>query len=282
MKRILITGANSYIGSSLENRLIAEPENYQVDSINMKNESWKKFDFSKYDVVFHVAGIAHMKETNNNRDLYYKVNRDLTYDVALMAKENGVKQFIFLSSMSVYGVEKGLIDINTPTQPKGAYGKSKLEAEEMIKKLEGDNFIVSTLRPPMVYGRGCKGNYQRLAKFAREIPIFPQVNNKRSMIYIGNLSEFVKQLIDRESGGVFWPQNSEYVNTSKMVSLIAKAHGKRLIMPRFFTPLFKTINLSMTNKLFGDLVYDQNMSKYEIDYEICEFNESIINSELRN
>src|SRR5690554_6259245 len=76
MKNILITGKNSYIGTSLENWLMRELDKYKVDTVDMKDGSWKEKDFGSYDVVFHVAGIAHIKETNDNQDLYYKVNRD--------------------------------------------------------------------------------------------------------------------------------------------------------------------------------------------------------------
>lgn len=259
MKRILITGQNSYIGSSLEKWLMKEPKNYQVDTINMRDESWKEKDFSTYDVVFHVAGIAHVKETKANRDLYYKVNRDLAYETAQKAKSDGVKQFIFLSSMSVYGLETGTINENTPTKPNSAYGKSKLEAEKLINSLVDELFIVTILRPPMVYGKDCKGNYPRLANLALKTPIFPKVNNKRSMIYIDNLSNFIKQIIDNCSEGLFFPQNAEYVNTSDMVGLIAKAHGKKIKMTKVFNPLLKIIRLSIVKKVFGDLVYEYRM-----------------------
>lgn len=282
MKNILITGKNSYIGTSLENWLMREPNQYKVDTVDMKDGSWKEKDFSQYDVVFHVAGIAHMKETSNNKDIYYKVNRDLAYEAARKAKQDGVGQFIFLSSMSVYGIENGVINKNTPLKPDSAYGKSKIEAEELINKLQEDSFIVATLRPPMVYGKGCRGNYPRLAGLALKTPVFPKVENKRSMIYIDNLSEFVKQLIDNKSGGLFFPQDSEYVNTSEMVRLIAEAHGKRMVMTKLFNPLLRLLNVSTVNKVFGDLVYDMSMSEYESDYRVCGFRESIEKTELRN
>ena len=209
MKSILITGKNSYIGTSLENWLMREPDKYKVDTVDMKDGSWKEKDFSIYEVVFHVTGIAHIKETSDNQDLYYKVNRDLAYEAAQKAKQDGVEQFIFLSSMSVYGIENGVINKDTPLNPNSAYGKSKIEAEELINKLQDDAFIVATLRPPMVYGKECRGNYPRLAGLALKTPVFPKVENKRSMIYINNLSEFVKQLIDNRSGGLFFPQNAE-------------------------------------------------------------------------
>ncbi|MFZ7133069.1 MAG: NAD-dependent epimerase/dehydratase family protein [Eubacteriales bacterium] len=281
MKKILITGKNSYIGTSLENWLMTESDKYKVDAVDMKDGSWKVKDFFHYDVVFHVAGIAHIKETSDNQDLYYKVNRDLAYETAQKAKQDGVEEFIFLSSMSVYGIENGVIYKDTPLKPNSAYGKSKIEAEELINGLQDDSFTVATLRPPMVYGKGCRGNYPRLVGLALKTPIFPKVDNKRSMIYIDNLSEFVKKLIDNRSGGLFFPQNAEYVNTSEMVRLIVEAHGKRVVMTKLFNPLLRLLNVSAVNKVFGDLVYDMSMSEFESDYRVCGFRESIKNTELR-
>ena len=282
MKRVLITGKNSYIGTSLENWLMREPDKYKVDTVDMKDRSWKEKDFSSYDVVFHVAGIAHIKETSDNQNLYYKVNRDLAYETAQKAKQDGVEQFVFLSSMSVYGIENGVIDKNTPIKPNSAYGKSKIEAEKLINKLKDDSFTVATLRPPMVYGKGCRGNYPRLVGLALKTPIFPKVDNKRSMIYIDNLSEFVKRLIDNRSGGLFFPQNADYVNTSEMVRIIAEVHGKRVVMTKLFNPLLRLLNVSTVNKVFGDLVYDMSMSNYVSDYRVCGFRESVKKTEQRD
>ena len=279
LKNILITGKNSYIGASLENWLMREPDKYKVDTVDMKDGSWKEKDFSQYDVVFHVAGIAHIKETSENQDLYFKVNRDLAYETAQKSKQDGVEQFIFLSSMSVYGIENGVIDKNTPLKPNSSYGKSKIEAEELINKLQDDSFTVATLRPPMVYGKGCRGNYPRLIGLALKTPIFPKLDNKRSMIYIDNLSECVKQLIDNRNGGLFFPQNAEYVNTSEMVRLIAESHEKKIVMTKLFNPLLRLLNVSTVNKVFGDLVYDMSMSEYKNDYRVCGFRESIFLTE---
>lgn len=279
MKSVLITGKDSYIGTSLENWLMREPSKYKVETVDMKNEYWKKKDFSQFDVVFHVAGIAHVRETQKNKDIYYKVNRDLAYETAQKAKADGVEQFIFLSSMSVYGIENGIINNNISMKPSSAYGKSKLEAEELIYKLVDDTFAVAILRPPMVYGSDCSGNYPKLVGISLKTPIFPKVDNKRSMIYIDNLTEFVKQLIDNCSRGVFFPQNAEYVNTSEMVRIIAEAHGKKLRMTKLFNPLLSLLNVSIVNKVFGDLTYAMNMSEYESEYRVCDFRESIFLAE---
>lgn len=279
MKRILITGKNSYIGTKFEEWLARYPDKYEVDIISLRDESWKEKDFSEYDVIYHVVGIAHRKETNKNKDLYYKVNRDLAYEVAKKSKYDGVKQFVFLSTMSVYGLETGTIDRATPLKPNSAYGKSKLEAEELIKSLDDEFFKTAIIRPPMVYGKGCKGNYQRLAKLAIKTPIFPRIDNKRSIIYIDNLSEFIRLLIDKHSSGVFLPQNSEYANTSQMVKTIAEVHGKKIVMTKLFNPLLRLLNVSTVNKVFGDLTYKQNIFKYEDDYTVTSFSESIYGAE---
>jgi UDP-glucose 4-epimerase len=279
MKKTLITGANSYIGTSVEKWLLKEPDHYKVDTVDMIDGLWKEKDFSEYDVVFHVAGIAHIKETKNNRDLYYKVNRDLAYETAKKAKVDGVKQFIFLSSMSVYGLETGVIDRNTLLKPKSAYGKSKKQAEELIEELCDEFFIIATLRPPMIYGKGCKGNYPKLAKLALKTPIFPDIDNKRSMIYIDNLSEFVKQLIDDCSGGLFLPQNNEYVKTSEMVRLIAETHGKKMGLTKVFNPLIRTMKITTVSKVFSDLVYNKSLLNIQKRNNMVDFDKSILMTE---
>ena len=262
MKKILITGKNSYVGRSLEKWLGNYPNRYSIDSISLRNDSWKEKDFSEYDVLFHVAGIAHIKETKENAHLYYKVNRDLAIEVAQKAKNESVEQFIFLSSMSVYGIETGVIDKDSPFNPKSNYGKSKLEAEKLITNLEDSLFKVAILRPPMIYGKGCKGNYTKLAKLALKTPIFPEIDNKRSMIYIDNLSEFVKSIVDNSWSGIFFPQNNDYVNTSRMVELIAKAHGKRILLTEIFNPLLISIKRNETvSKVFGTLIYEETLSR---------------------
>jgi len=278
MKKILITGKSSYIGTSLEKWLMKEPDKYQVDTIDMKDGSWKEQDFTGYDVVFHVAGIVHVKETKKNRSLYYGVNRDLAYETAKKAKADGVNQFIFLSSMSVYGIENGVIDKNTPLKPASAYGKSKLEAEQLINTIADNSFKVAILRPPMVYGKKCRGNYSRLADLALKTPVFPKIDNMRSMIYIDNLSEFIKYFIDNFSNGLFFPQNAEYVNTSEMVRLIAEVHGKNLKMTNLFNTPLKFFKVSTVNKVFGNLVYVKNMS---VNLNLVTLEESIFYTEMK-
>lgn len=257
MKKILITGANSYIGTSFEKYMEQFGDKYVIDTVDMIGDAWKSKDFSGYDCVFHVAGIAHRKETIENAHLYYEVNRNLAIATAKKAKQEGVKQFILLSSMSVYGMDTGVITKDTIPHPKSHYGKSKLQADEKIVKLGCDSFKVAILRPPMVYGKGCKGNYQLLRKFALISPIFPDYANERSMIYIGNLCEFVKLTIDHDKHGLFLPQNAEYVNTCDMVNSISNTHGKSIILASLFAPFIRLAPINIVKKVFGDLVYEK-------------------------
>mgnify|MGYP001355570070 CR=1 FL=1 len=280
MKRILITGVNSYVGNSLEEWLNKYPEKYEVHKISLRDGTWKNKDLSVYDVVVHVAGIAHVSTDPKMEEQYYKVNRDLTINIATKAKDEGVKQFIFLSSIIVYGDSinnTGYIDKNTIPKPSNFYGKSKLQAEEGIRPLNDDNFNVVIIRPPMIYGKGSKGNYPRLAKLARKTPIFPDFDNQRSMLYIENLCEFMRLMIEHEESGLFFPQNKEYVKTSEMVRKIAKIYSKKIWMTKLFNPLIKILRkrVQVVNKVFGDLIYDKNMSGNLYSYQIKNLSDSI-------
>lgn len=285
IKRILITGKNSYIGTSFEKWMAQWPEKYSVDTVDMIDESWREKSFSGYDVVFHVAGIAHVSADPSKEELYFRINRDLAIETAEKAKTEGVKQFVFMSSIIVYGESsnsKRVIDRDTLPTPSNFYGMSKLQAEDGIKKLESDKFKVVILRPPMIYGKGSKGNYQKLAKLAIKTPVFPDFDNERSMLHIDNLCEFLKIMIDFDESGLFFPQNEEYVKTSEMVRLIAASHGEKICMTKLFNPLIRSLfSLSTVRKVFGNLVYDKSISQLKNEnYQIRNFKESIEYTEL--
>ncbi|MBQ1985857.1 MAG: NAD-dependent epimerase/dehydratase family protein [Clostridia bacterium] len=289
MKKILITGANSYIGTSFEKYMQQWPEEYQVDTVDMLNGTWREKSFVGYDVIFHVAGIAHSdsgKISEERSKMYYRVNRDLTIEVAEKAKKEGVKQFVFLSSMAVYGLatpigKSRIISLDTPLSPDNSYGDSKKQAEEGILPMEDASFKVVILRPPMIYGPGSKGNYPTLSKLARKLPVFPRVKNHRSMLYIEHLSEFVRLMIENEEQGIFWPQNREYSNTSEVVQMIARAHNKRVLLVPGCTWALQLMShfVVYVNKAFGSIVYAPNISVYKEEY--CKYSliESIFRTE---
>lgn len=266
MKHILITGADSYIGNSLIAHLCEQP--YTVTTLDVRDAEWVNFSFAGFDAVLHVAAIVHQKERPEMEELYFRVNRDLAVQIARKAKAEGVGQFIFMSSMSVYGMDTGIITPDTVPQPVSLYGKSKLAAEEHITKLADGEFRVCILRPPMVYGPGCRGNFQTVVKLVRKLPVFPELRNQRSMIHIDNLCEFLKFCIDEGESGLFFPQNREYMQTSDMARTIAQALGKRVWFSRLAGLAVRlTIPfLSLTKKAFGSLIY-RDTERH--DYRYC-------------
>lgn len=290
MKKILITGANSYIGTSFE-KYVKEsfPNSYAVDTVDMIDGAWRDTDFSGYDSIFHVAGIAHSdngKISEEKAKLYYAVNTDLTVETAKKARADGVKQFIFMSSAIVYGESAPLgktkvITRDTPVSPANCYGDSKVQAETGINALGDDGFKVVILRPPMIYGKGSKGNYPLLAKIASKTPIFPYVKNERSMLYVENLCEFVRLMVENEEQGIFWPQNQEYSNTSELVKMIAEVHGKKIRLVKGFGWALKMMShiTGLVNKAFGSLAYDPVISEYTADYRVYDLHASIQRTE---
>ncbi len=290
MKRILITGAGSYIGTTFEKYITENYSgDYAVDTVDMIDGSWREKSFAGYDAVFHVAGIAHSdngKISAEKEKLYYAVNTDLTVETAQKAKADGVGQFVFMSSAIVYGDSAPIgkqkrITRDTPTAPANCYGDSKVQAELGILPLQDAGFRVVVLRPPMIYGKDSRGNYPTLARMARKMPVFPKVKNERSMLYVGNLCEFVRLMIENGESGVFHPQNAEYSNTSELVRMIAAARGKRVRIIGGFGWALKLMShlTGLVNKAFGNLSYDMSLSEYKENYRKYTLEESIKETE---
>ena len=279
-KNILIFGKNSYIGTSFKNH-ISGLKGYNVDVLDSMDENWKNENFSKYDTIYHVAGIAHVSSDPKMEQLYYNVNRDLPVEVAKKAKKENVRQFIFMSSMIIYGddlpiKDKKVIDCNTIPSPSNFYGDSKLQADIELQKLQDDNFNIVIIRPPMVYGPNCKGNFVKLKKIAKYSPIFPNIENQRSMIYIDNLCEFVKQVIDGESYGIFYPQNSEYISTKAIIKILSEKYNRKIYFIKLFNPIIKLLSkkVNIINKVFGNKIYSKEISG-NFSYCIVSTEESI-------
>ena len=300
MKRILIAGANSYIGTSLERYLLEYNaaqgrEIYQVDTISQRGTAWENYDFGGYDAVFQASGIAHVDTeavTQKQQALYYQVNCDLAAATARKAQAAGVGLFIYPSSIIVYGDsapygKSRVITPETPADNPHFYGNSKIRAEEELRGLvsEGQEMQIAILRLPMVYGRGSKGNYPLLAKLADKLPFFPEAQNQRSMIYIENLCEFIRQRIEEGKGGLYFPQNAEYTATARMVQEIAAAHGKKIRLLKVMNPLVALASRmpgrigAMANKAFGSLVYERDMSGDMEGYCLYDLEESIRRTE---
>jgi len=295
MKKVLITGANSYIGMSFE-RYVAEHYSSEitVETLDMLDALWREKDFSKYDVVYHVAGIAHAdvgKVDEAIKAKYYAVNTDLAIETCKKSKAEGVKQFIFMSSAIIYGDSAPFgkpkrITKDTDPNPSNFYGDSKWQADKGVRDLSDNDFIVTVLRPPMIYGKGSKGNYPILSKLAKKLPVFPNVHNERSMLYIENLCEFLCQVIINTRGGIFWPQNAEYSVTSQLIKIIAASTGHNIHVSRMFNWVVVVAShipgkvSALTNKAFGNLSYDQSMSQYDFSYVVVDLKTSIERTEV--
>lgn len=298
-KRVLITGMRSYIGDSFREYVTEHYEkNFSIDVIDMVDGIWREKDFSAYDTIYHVAGIAHADIGNVSEEIkenYYAVNTDLAVDVCKKAKEDGVKAFIFMSSMIVYGDsapygEKKIIDEYTVPFPGNFYGDSKLQADVAVRDLSDEKFKVIVLRPPMIYGKGSKGNYPILSKLAKKLPVFPEINNQKSALYIDNLCEFLCQIMLVEkyerSSVVFLPQNAEWIKTSKMVKEIAGANGRTIKTTKainpfvFFGGKIPGRISRLVNKAFGNNCYSHSISLYKgLSYQRWNLKESIIKTE---
>jgi UDP-glucose 4-epimerase len=294
MKNVLITGAGSYIGTSFEKYAYEHySDKLATDTVDMIDGSWRDKDFSAYEAVFHVAGIAHADVGNVSEETkkkYYAVNTDLAIETAGKARKDGVKQFVFMSSAIIYGDsapygESKLITKDTEPAPANFYGDSKWQADKGVRELSDESFTVTVLRPPMIYGKGSKGNYPVLSKMARKLPVFPNVKNERSMLYIENLCEFLCRVMINEKGGIYWPQNSEYSRTSEIVKMIAEAKNHRIIVSNIFNPAVKLTSLipgktrDLANKAFGNLTYDMSMSEYDFEYRVADLKTSIERTE---
>lgn len=287
-RKVLITGAGSYIGTKVQQWLEQWPDEFEVNSIDTINDNWKKTDFSQYDIVNNVVGIAHVKAFKSEGPLYYAINRDLVIAIAKTAKEAGVKKFIHMSSMIVFKEVKTLegkqIYKDTKPEPNGFYGDSKLQGENGVSELACETFKVCVIRLPMIYGPGCKGNFPRLVWLAQRTPIFPAWHNKRSMLYIDNLCEFVKQLILHEMDGIVYPQNDEYADTVEIIRYYAKANGNRIWITRLFNPIIWLLgnHVRSLGKMFSNGTYDMKMSEYPFNYHVNSLKESFVGIDGKN
>ncbi|MCS5348547.1 NAD-dependent epimerase/dehydratase family protein [Staphylococcus aureus] len=262
-KNILITGMHGYIGNALKNKLTEQ--GHRVNQINVRNQLWKSTSFRDYDVLIHTAALVHNNTPKARLSDYMQVNMLLTKQLAQKAKDEGIKQFIFMSTMAVYGKEGNVgkideIGAQTPIKPTTNYGISKMFAEQALLEMVSDTFKVAIVRPPMIYGPHCPGNFQRLMRLSQLLPIIPVIKNQRSALYIKHLTAFIDQLISLEVTGVYHPQDSFYFDTSAVMHEIRHQTHRKTVLIHMPSMLNKYFNkLSVFRKLFGNLTYSNTL-----------------------
>ena len=281
MKKVLVTGENGYIGTKFKEWIQSSNKEIELKYISVRGENWREIDFNGYDTILHLAGIAHVSRNPKFKEMYYQINRDLTISLAEKAKKENVKQFIFMSSIIIYGLdnkigEYSVIDENTVPIPADFYGDSKLQADLKIQLMNSKDFKTSVIRTPVVYGPGCKGNFKKLIKLAKITPVFFDLDNKRSMIYIDNLNCLIEQIILDKKSGVFYPQNTDYVSTKEIIEVVAKHSGHKVYFSSIFNNLLKLAGkkINIINKILGNKMYKQVLSNSN-DYSVCDFETSI-------
>lgn len=274
MKKILILGANSYIGTSFENYIKENyPEGYEIRRTSLRGTAWQQEDWSGYDSILNVTGKAHADITTlteEQKQEYYSVNCDLAVEAAKKAIADGAGQYIYLSSIIVYGDSSNSrkpvrITADTRPRPSNFYGDSKWQAEQKLQEVfAGKNGThLAILRLPMIYGNGCKGNYKTLVKLAEKLPIFPTFPNERSVLRIEHLAEYLRILSEESGEGLFWPQDDEYRSTPDMVFELAKIAGRHITPAAWLNPFVRLAFYfpgkpgKLARKAFGTLTIEK-------------------------
>jgi len=281
----MLVGIGGYIGGKFTDYINKNYPDWQIDAVDSMNRKWADADFHGYDAVYNVSGLAHANARHGSEKLYYEVNGQLPIDVATKAKAEGVPMFVQMSSQIVYGDMSGLGEDKVitaeivPSEPT-VYGKSKMMAERGLIALVDNSFQVALVRPPLIYSEFARDNFPRLVNFAKKMPVFPKLKNRQSMVYVDNLCELVKLIIEHNQGGVYYPQQECYIETSKIVADIAEAVGNKMWQTRLFNPALRFLSkmpmFEFIHKAFGSIVYDMKMSNhFDGKYRVVSYEESI-------
>ena len=280
--RILVIGKNGFISRCFQDYMKRYPD-IEVTAISARNEKWKYYNFHGYDAVYNTTGLAHDDARKGSREQFMELNAILPAGLAKKAKAEGVRTFINMSSLIIYsetsalGTEK-IITSSTIPIPDGIYGESKLAGEIALSKLNDKNFRVAIIRSPLVYNENATDNFLKLKEYALRCPLFPAINNSKSMVYSDNLCELVKLIAENGSGGYFYPQQEVHICTSKLVKDLATANRKKMILTRIFNPILYLLSKKMLliRKVFGTFAVDMNESNHFAGkYRVVSYEESI-------
>jgi nucleoside-diphosphate-sugar epimerase len=267
---ILISGASGFIGRNFTQKISPK---FATVPVSLSKTPVGEIDFKNINVVLHLSALVHQMQ-GAPEEQYFKINSDLAYDFAKRAKEQGVSHFIFISTAKVFGesTSPGLsFTENSPCNPQDAYAKSKLQAEERIKTLESDTFVVSIIRIPLVYGNGVKGNLQSIIGLVKTFPILPLagISNKRTLLYVGTLVDMVAEIIEQKKAGLFIACDSESLSTTQLVEEISKAFNKKTLLfklPYFVYFILTKIKPDITDRLYGSFQLDNSESRKMLNF----------------
>lgn len=288
MTKILITGTNSFIGTNF--RRFSRYND--IEEVSLLDNKPEELELSKFDVILHLAAIVHQSK-KILVSKYFFVNRDLSIRTAIQAKKDGVKQFIFLSTLKVYGENKtisGLRNENSKCFPDDSYGRSKYEAEAGLCKLNDDKFAVSIIRPSLVYGHGVKANMQSIVNLVRFCPLLPFGNtkNKRDFVYIENLVSLIDRIIEENIPGVFIAKDAKAISTTELVQLLSNALHKKVILfnlPKIVIRIGSFLMPGVFDRLYGSFEFDNTETKKKLNfsppYSTAEGIEKWINNTLK-
>ncbi len=286
--KVLVTGANGFIGSALCPHLtelghevvpvVRRQSNIANEVIVHDVASWKAV-LNGCDSVIYLAARAHVMQDQERNPLQaFRVsNVDTTIELAKRAVEAGVRRFVFMSTIKVNGEETAPGCSFRPedlTEPKDPYAISKWEAEQgLLEIAKRTGLEVVIIRPPLVYGPGVKGNFATLIKWVKiGVPLpFGSLRNRRSMIGLDNLLGFTVLCADiarspNAKGQVFLVSDGEDVSTAELLHRVAKAYGCKSRMFSVPVDLMRlaarcTGKSSLADRLFGSLAVDNSKAR---------------------
>lgn len=263
---ILITGSNGFIGKYFIEKYKSK---YSIKTFSFLKDDFNALECENIDTIIHLSALVHQMG-GASKEEYERINVEQTISLANKAKSSGVKHFIFMSTVKVYGEETDEIYTEDyPCTPEDDYGKSKLKAEQELLKLEDSSFKISILRTPIVYGNGVKANIKSLVKLVTKIPLIPlgSINNKRSMVYIGNLCHIIDEMILQKRNGVFLSADDKAISTTELISFIVEALNKNTILFKipFFELCVKVLKPSFYKRLYCNLEVNNQLTKEKLN-----------------
>ncbi len=266
--KILLTGANGFLGAYFFKKYQKKND---ITKFSFRSDDFNKLLFNNIDTIIHLSALVHQMG-GATKEEYDKININQTIELAKKAKVNGVKHFVFMSTIKVYGEETNSpYTENSKCKSEVDYGKSKLNAEIELQKLEDNNFKVSIIRTPIVYGYGVKANIKNLIQLVKKTPLLPfgYIKNKRSMVYIGNLCHLIDIVIQKQERGVFLAGDDDPISTTKLIKLISKALNKNTVLIKIplFATLLKIVKPNIYQRLYGDLEVNNDLTKKRLDFK---------------